>query len=222
MARTVNSGTASYLQLAADVAALDIVGTALTIAAWVKSTGSGTNQVCIAKGFSSITARQYRLTNNGGALSFDIGDSAGEENVSAAGIANNVWAHWGAVKNGTGAGALRAFLNGVVTIAASSKTIQDTTARLTIGQFDDGVYGIAADVAELAIWDVALSDAELAALAKGVSPLFFRRTSLRGYWPLYGVAFPEADLSGYANHLPQVGTVASASHAPVSRITPRT
>lgn len=39
-------------------------------------------------------------------------------------------------------------------------------------------------VAEAFIYDVALTDAEIAALAAGYSPLFIRPASLQAYWPL--------------------------------------
>ncbi len=47
-----------------------------------------------------------------------------------------------------------------------------------------------------ALWNVALSDAEIASLANpGVSPLRMRRDSLVAYWPLNGQS-PEIDIVG--------------------------
>jgi hypothetical protein len=46
-------------------------------------------------------------------------------------------------------------------------------------------------IAECAIWNVALGAAEIAALAKGFSPLLIRPTSLVAYWPLIGRTSPE-------------------------------
>ena len=69
-------------------------------------------------------------------------------------------------------------------------------------------------IAEVGIWTVTLSAAEVLALSKGVSPRRIRPDSLIGYWPLYGVASPEPDLSGSV----QNGTVTAATladHAPV-------
>ncbi len=39
-------------------------------------------------------------------------------------------------------------------------------------------------IAELGVWNVALSDAEVATLAKGFSPLFIQPHNLVAYWPL--------------------------------------
>lgn len=50
------------------------------------------------------------------------------------------------------------------------------------------------DVANLAIWNVALSDDEIVALAEGAHPFQFQRSSLVGYWPLDGIGTTERDL----------------------------
>jgi hypothetical protein len=80
------------------------------------------------------------------------------------------------------------YLDGVV----SAEETTDVDAPLSIDNFVIGVLkeytnieayfdGI---VAEAAVWNVALSDAEVGALAHGFSPLFIRPESLFGYWPL--------------------------------------
>lgn len=48
-------------------------------------------------------------------------------------------------------------------------------------------------VAEAGLWSVALDDAEVAALAKGFSPMLIRPTALVGYWMLLGNLSPEQD-----------------------------
>ena len=46
------------------------------------------------------------------------------------------------------------------------------------------------------MWDVALTDDEVATLAKGVCPLFVRPGNLLAYWPLIGNNSPEIDCVG--------------------------
>lgn len=41
-------------------------------------------------------------------------------------------------------------------------------------------------IAEVGLWDVSLSDEEIASLAAGMTPLMVRPQSLLGYWPLSG------------------------------------
>ena len=44
------------------------------------------------------------------------------------------------------------------------------------------------DVSDVAVWNVALTDAEVMALARGISPLFIRPFALQAYWPLELIA----------------------------------
>lgn len=50
-------------------------------------------------------------------------------------------------------------------------------------------------IAHMAVWNVALADAEAGTLAAGISPLKVRRSNLIAYWPINGQS-PEADLIG--------------------------
>lgn len=45
-------------------------------------------------------------------------------------------------------------------------------------------YHLNGDIGEAAIWNVALTDSEVASLALGFSPLMIRPMSLVGYWPM--------------------------------------
>jgi hypothetical protein len=59
----------------------------------------------------------------------------------------------------------------------------------------DGIYfdGL---VAEAAIWNVALTAADVAMLNKGYSPMMVRPSALLAYWPLMGRYPTELDLFG--------------------------
>lgn len=72
---------------------------------------------------------------------------------------------------------------GVVSIGTAYRS--DTPAVFTDGR-----------IAEAAIWGAALTDAEVAVLAQGVSPLLVRPADLLAYWPLLGNTSPEIDLVG--------------------------
>lgn len=67
-------------------------------------------------------------------------------------------------------------------------------------------------IAEAAVWDVALTDAEVAILAKGYSPLLVRPASLVAYWPL--IRDEDQDrVGGY--DLTAFNTPSIATHCPV-------
>ena len=75
-------------------------------------------------------------------------------------------------------------------------------------------------IAEAAIWNVALADAEIAALARGIKPNHIRPGNLVLYCPLWGTHGPEIDLSGNGNDLTLNGT-GRANHSPVTLFTPK-
>lgn len=69
-------------------------------------------------------------------------------------------------------------------------------------------------IAEAAVWNVALTAAEILSLSKGFCPLLVRRSALVAYWPLIGrMASPEQDRRGNF-HLTVNGTMAQAEHPP--------
>ena len=63
--------------------------------------------------------------------------------------------------------------------ANEDRTFLGAAADSSISDFFNG------NLAEAAIWDVALSTSEVAALANGWTPLRVRPTALVAYWPLY-------------------------------------
>lgn len=75
------------------------------------------------------------------------------------------------------------------------------------GAFFDGC------IAEPAIWDVALTDDEVASLARGFSPDQIRPQSLVSYWPIIGRHSPEIDVFGGFNL-----TVSGATQAEHPRV----
>ena len=101
--------------------------------------------------------------------------------------------------------------------------------RTALGSMQDSSPGLYynGELAEVAIWNVALTDAEVYILSLGTSPLLVRPESLVAYWPLMGRTSPEIDLIGrfeltvtgatiiehppvlYAHHV-QIGLVAAA------------
>lgn len=73
-------------------------------------------------------------------------------------------------------------------------------------------------VAETAVWDVALSDAEIISLANGLSPQGVRHDAIKFHAPLWGDSSPEIDLSVNDNKLTLVSAPPKADHAPVGRL----
>ena len=83
---------------------------------------------------------------------------------------------------------------------------------------ENGIFAdlFTGNLAEIAMWSVTLTDAEIAALATGVRPNRVRPAAVVGYWPLWGVSSPEPDVSGNGYTLTLVGSPPQANHAPVA------
>ena len=101
---------------------------------------------------------------------------------STTGYSVNTWNH--ALYTCASATDHAAYLNGGNKGTSTSNFGSGSTSTLTI----NGVTSVTCRIAELAFWDVQLSDEEAAALASGASPALIRRQSLKYYTPLIRVA----------------------------------
>ena len=88
--------------------------------------------------------------------------------------------------------------------------------RTCIGYSGDSAPGdyMSGRIAEVAAWNVALTDDEVAALAGGVPPPRMRPESLVAYWPLAGIGSPEPDYRGVYD-MTLFNAPTTADHAPV-------
>jgi hypothetical protein len=102
----------------------------------------------------------------------------------------------------------------------SKSTSTATFAPAGIDTFEIGEGNEAAAmsgrIAEVAIWNVALNDAEVAALAFGNSPLLIRFSSLVFYLPMFGLGTNNTLHDWISNRVvTEVNTPVGAAHAPV-------
>lgn len=106
-----------------------------------------------------------------------------------------------------------AFLNGANKVTETT-TVTPNVAGLTtyIGHNAYDANYLNGLLAEVGVWDVALSDDEVAALAKGFCPLLIRPQSLIAYWPLFGNQSPEPDRWKNRYDLTLTGSPAKADH----------
>lgn len=98
-------------------------------------------------------------------------------------------------------------------VAARTPANWDRTSIGRNGRATAGAY-FSGRLAELFVYNVALTTDEVVSLAGGVSPLRVRPVSLASYWPVSGVVSPEPDYRGVLN-MTVNGTVV-VDHAPVS------
>jgi hypothetical protein len=100
--------------------------------------------------------------------------------------------------------------------AAANGTLNGTPIATSIGY--DGVGGRGhwnGNMADIAIWNTALSSGQISSLVSGIRPPSVQSANLVGYWPLDGYASPEPDLSGNGNNGTLTGTARVLGPPPV-------
>lgn len=209
------TGSDDYLSNGAAVA----TAVPITMACWFNSDSATAAQVLMCLGASdnrftlaamgSVAGDPVRVTSvtGGTAVTAD----------TTTGYTAGTWHHGCAVFASTTS--RTAYIDG-----GSSASNTDLNVPLLVDKTHLGVNNLITGdtdgrIAEAAIWDVALTAAEVATLAKGYSPLFVRPSSLLAYWPLIGNQSPEIDWVGGFD-LTITGTVDKAAHPRI--IYPRT
>jgi hypothetical protein len=144
-------------------------------------------------------ANQYHVlalddTNHVRAWSEDVAGIQSATTTTVFGL--NAWHHGAAVFAATND--RRAYLDGG---GKGTNAVNRAIAgldRTSIGRAGDSTPSLyfSGRIAEAAIYNVALTDDEVAQLAKGASPLLVRPDALVAYWPLSGHDCPEQDLVG--------------------------
>jgi hypothetical protein len=190
-----------------------------TIVFWARRTANTGQETIFG---SNLSPGTYSLRSSGGTVQFGIYDGSWEWKNGADAISQNAWHGIGCTR--TTAKLCKLFYDGVLDSSGGTtgtKAIPAVNSSSYIGRTPTG-YGaqtFTGRIAEVALWNVAMSDDEVNALTFGAHPLRFRPTNLIFYFPLWGVASPEPNLSGYAYHGTVTGAVL-ADHAPVSRYAP--
>lgn len=171
--------------------ATPLAGTPMTAACWfkVKNDGQGNSLICFG---NTSNQELFRL-----AAAMDVATdpirfratptSGGNYETGGGTITTNTW-HHAAMRAASEAQADRAvFLNGTKYTATTGgdKDFINATMLVVGAQLSSGTYGIDLDgkIAHVAIWDAAISDADITALAAGDSPMSLA-TQPVAYWPL--------------------------------------
>ena len=203
------------------VASAPVTASPLTMACWFR-----TDVLTIAETMMSLDNSgngseqiELRVQGNVGGDPVRFISRSGSGNGIADSTATpsaNTWAHACGVL--TAANSRAAFLNGANKGTDSTSSVPSGLDSLTIGATDNGGSPTrfwSDRIAEAAIWNVGLSDGEVAVLAKGFSPLLIRPESLVFYLPMIrlGQSNVQYDhIGGLA--LTEVNTPAAAGHPP--------
>lgn len=211
MARNFN-GSGDYLYYTSAI----LTGEPLTLACWFLPDNVTGAFTIVALGTSGIGGPRNEfglLVVNGALWAIEQDASVFKYATPSVGVSiGNLYHGCGVFSSST---SRAAYLNGgnkgtntdSVSPAISGGTLTRIGQRCNDGdnQKFDGL------IAEVAAWNVALTDAEVAVLATGMSPLAVRPASLVAYWPLIGKYSPEIDVVGGFG-MTLTGTPAAAAH----------
>lgn len=199
------------------VASTPITAYPFSLSAWGYPDALGINQtlasICIS---INTTDRWELIVTTGNVLRFGSRSSSVTVNADATGtVSVNTWFH--ALAVGTSATSRTIYRDG----GNSGTNTTSNTPGGTMNQWNIGRRGGSTSttfwsgrLAEVALWNAALSADEALALARGVLPWRIRPLSLVGYWPVWGFQSPEIDLTSSARSMTVTGATL-ANHAPV-------
>ncbi len=202
------NGSNQYLNIASSH------GVPITIAAWIYADSTASAMAVGSVTSGSLTRCQLGLGTGGlpNATTVNTGGTSASAQ-GASGISAGTWYHL--VGTFTSSTDRKVFLDGVQQAANTTSITLGTVNRTTIGmRVASNAVGLFWDgrIAEFAVWNATLSDAEIASLAAGAKPIRVRPASLRVYVPLAGEASPEINF---------IGTAATLTNAPTSVAHPR-
>jgi hypothetical protein len=211
MARTATATAGQRLTNANAIVTIE----PLSMACWFNPAALDTNRVLMSVAASGNNDDFFLLfTDNQPKLTARKGNAAESGNAAATATpVTGVWQH--ACGTWTSSTSRACYLNGAnkgtnTTSIAFGGALNRTGIFHNARADQDMVAN--ATIAEAAIWNVVLTDEEVAALGKGYSPRLIRPTALRGYWPIFGNASPEPDFWKNGFSMTIGGTLAKASH----------
>jgi hypothetical protein len=193
----------------------------LTMAFWyrqasaVSMTGMSFSDSALVNKRFNVTVRNTQIIR----INQHDNTTSGQADTTATG-ALNVWNHACGVF--TSDNSRTVYLNGgnavnnTTNVAGSMASMNEIYIGRLGGSVPSGYFN--GDIAEAAVWNVALSAQEVASLAAGTNPRLIRPENLVLYYPLYGEASPETNLGldGSAYNLTLTNTPTTEVHAPVS------
>jgi len=214
MARSFLSASTEYLQ----VESTPVTAAPLTISIWFNADNVTDNNTPISIPNSGVSNDFFgiiiRGDIGGDPIQFFAGDGGFDTAETANGYTANTWNHAIAIAASTTD--RTCVLNGD-TANKGTDTTSVTPAglnRITVGRLGDSspISEMDGGLAEAAIWDVALSEAEGVALSRGFSPLLIRPGNLVFYLPMLNDE--DNDLVGGLG-LTAFGTPTTEDHSPV-------
>ena len=197
MARLFDDASTQFLTTSNGIASIPF-----TMACWFKTDADGVSQSLMSPTNTASANNYFRLDVRmdiaGDPVTItSIDGTVAEGGETTTGVTINTWNHACGVFASTTSRSV--YLNGGSKATSTNFDSPSGQNRCDIGTVYTGgasYLHMSGSIAEAAMWGVALTDAEVAILALGYSPLLVRPQSLVAYWPLIGRTSPEIDLVG--------------------------
>lgn len=195
-----------------------------SVSAWFNSDDAGLDQAIWFGGDKDVNFLWHGLLWLNGTtnkLQAYVKDGGGTSNAASTTTwGANAWNH--AMGRWASTTSRKVNLNGDTAVENTTSRAPSAWDRMAIGALADSTVDgyMSGSIGSVAIWDVVLSDDEVAALALGVDPRRIRPGSLIHYWRIEGLDSPEPDWTSNGASLTLVGTPARANNPPVELFTP--
>ncbi len=200
MARLFDDAATEYL----DFAGAAIAAHPVTLACWFYSDDTAATQHLVSVADNTVTNRSWHLTLISGKVA--MGANAGNYASTTGSYAANTWTHACGVAAATND--RRVYMNGADKVTNAVGATLGSRNRTSIGRLSSSAPAgyMSGRIALPAIWNVAFTDAEVAAAASGIDPCRMRPDALVGYWPIWGLHSPEIDLTSGGRLMTVTGT----------------
>lgn len=193
----------------------------ITLACWFNSNDTTVNQTLVSIGTSGATPGFFRLAAMGGVTGDPVRAQKQQESTpvtnqadTSVGYSSNTWHHAAAVFASTESRTV--YIDGGNSNNNTSLVESANPNRTDVGVLQ-GSTGLtqymSGRIAEVGIWNAALSASEIKSLSAGYSPLLVRPQNLVAYWPLFARATDEEDWAG-GNALTNINGASRAAHPP--------
>jgi hypothetical protein len=187
----VLSGTGQYLTTSGAV----LTAAPLTMACWGIHGATGVLDYAMMLGVSGATNNRFVLGVNASDQVFmESAAASASSAVTTATVPTSGWQHFAGVT--ASATSRFAYLNGTPGSVQTTSRVPSGINMLRVGAGGTASSLWTGTIAHCAVWNVALTDAEIAALAAGLSPLAMRPGALVAYWPYMGRDTADIDIVG--------------------------
>ena len=214
-ARLLDDTTPDYLR----VDSLPVTAAPFTICIWFNSDDSTINQLVVDIGDSTDGNHHWRMSAIGlagdKALTWRVRAGGAPQQVastSPSGYTAGTWNHGCAVERGA---ADRSIFIDANEGTNTTSRVPAGADRITIGFRSFGVADpFSGSVAQVAIWNIGLSDQEIETVGNGFSPLRVNRAALVFLAPFNGTHSPETEIIGH-RHLTIAGSPVQIGEPPI-------